>query len=117
MMQRYLIVIPAAQQKLANAAAHVIDPGGGDNFTVPLVAAGGGADDAKASAYWCCWQMEESEHVKLMAEFTKRAVTAKSYIDARGPSCDENRTTEKKPEAVLTAERLKVRSTEKLVVK
>lgn len=71
---RAIIVVPAAQQAAANAAALAVSPVGGDKtFTVPLSLA---SANTVPVAYWCNWQMTPAQRTQLALEFFNRTVPA-----------------------------------------
>lgn len=72
---RAIIVIPAAQQVLANAAAKVIDPAGGEKtFTVGMLANTSPNNQTTPDYYICDWQFESGELALLTAELGKAGI-------------------------------------------
>lgn len=56
---RLIVVVRATRVAAANAAAHTVDPAGGDVFTVPLQLVT--EPTRTKSFYWCSWQMKPAE--------------------------------------------------------
>jgi hypothetical protein len=56
---RLIVVVRATRVAEANAAAHTVDPGGGDAFTAPLRFVT--SPVTQRDVYLCSWQMRPSE--------------------------------------------------------
>lgn len=65
-MNRWLILIPAAELPAVRRAVERVNPGGGAGFGVPLLASGDPAA-AAPSAYAACWQMTAAEAAAFTA--------------------------------------------------
>lgn len=56
---RLIVVVRAARVAEANAAAHTVDPAGGDVFTAPLRFTS--SPVTQRDVYWCSWMMRQAE--------------------------------------------------------
>lgn len=89
MRQRSIIIIPVSIAKLANEAAHEINPEGGDNFSVGLLDNASLDSKATPDYYVCNWQFEGDERVQFEAGCTAKGIWAQVKIhdlDAPDPA-------------------------------
>ena len=74
MRQRSIIIVPETVAKLANEAAHEINPEGGDNFTVRLLDKLSLDSKVTPDYYVCNWQFENNERATFEAACKLRGI-------------------------------------------
>lgn len=78
---RAIIVVPAAFQAQANAAAKAVDPVGGERtFTVGRILSARPDAHPIPDAYVCNWQFEGNELDRFKSELLTRGVSAATKI-------------------------------------
>jgi hypothetical protein len=108
MRRRSIIIIPADSQTLANRAAQVVDPIGGEfTFNIELIARGQ-SDDAPATHFICNWLFEDGERELFESAARSRALWARLKIyDLAHPDPADKRNQTK--EEIFVQENLKMR--------
>lgn len=76
MRQRSIMIISAAIQALANEVAHALNPEGGDNFTVGLLASASPDDKAIPDFYVANWQFENNGRARFEAGCRAKGIWA-----------------------------------------
>src|SRR3990167_2150704 len=78
--QRSIIIVPETVAKLANEAAHEINPEGGDNFTVRLLDKLSLDSKVTPDYYVCNWQFENNERAAFEAACKLRGIWSQMKV-------------------------------------
>ena len=80
MRQRSIIIVPESVAKLANEAAHEINPEGGDNVTVGLLDNASLDSKITPDYYVCNWQFENDERIEFEAACKLRGIWSQMKV-------------------------------------